>query len=73
MEFVGMLNFYCDMWCRQSHLISPLTPLMTKKSKFKWGPKQVQAPWLGKRCFGDVVMFSDLDPMAGITSLATDL
>ena len=42
-HFLGMVNFYRDMWRRRSHLIAPLTHLMNKKTKWKWGPEQQKA------------------------------
>lgn len=42
-QFLGMVNFYRDMWRRRSHLLSPLTALVGKKTNFKWGPEQQQA------------------------------
>ena len=34
--FVGLVNYYRDMWARQSHLLHPLTALMPTKARFKW-------------------------------------
>ena len=36
-HFLGMVNFYCDMWRRRSHLLAPLTELVGKEAKFEWG------------------------------------
>ena len=35
-EFIGIINYYRDMWARQSHLLHPLTALMLPKVDFKW-------------------------------------
>ena len=36
-RFIGMLNFYRDMWRHRSHMIAPLTELTGKNAKkFKW-------------------------------------
>ena len=42
-HFLGMVNFYRDMWRRRSHLIAPLTQLLGKGKKFKWGKEHQQA------------------------------
>ena len=35
-RFIGMINFYRDMWIRRSHILAPLTRLTSKKTKFVW-------------------------------------
>ena len=30
-QFIGMINFYCDMWQKRSELLAPLTTLTSKK------------------------------------------
>jgi len=42
-RFLGMVNFYRDMWRRRSHLIAPLTQLLGKGKKFNWGKEHQQA------------------------------
>ena len=34
--FIGVVNYYCDMWPRRSHKLVPLTILMSIKRRFKW-------------------------------------
>ena len=34
--FIGLLNYYSYTWSRRSHLLHPLTSLMTNKAKFKF-------------------------------------
>ena len=41
--FLGMVNFYRDMWHRRSHVLAPLTALISKDAKFKWEDKHQKA------------------------------
>ena len=34
--FIGVINYYRDMWDRRLHLLHPLTALTSPKVKFKW-------------------------------------
>jgi putative transposase len=36
LHFLGMVNFYRDMWRMRSHLLAPLSALVSPKVKFKW-------------------------------------
>ena len=42
-KFVGMVNYYRDMWIRRSYVLAPLTKLCGKGTKFSWGNKQQTA------------------------------
>jgi hypothetical protein len=42
-HFLGMINYYRDMWKRRSHYSAPLTGLVSKTAKFVWGTEQQQA------------------------------
>ena len=42
-HFLGMVNFYRDMWKRRSHLLAPLTTLVSKNEAFVWGQEQQNA------------------------------
>ena len=42
-HFLGMINYYRDMWQRRSHHSAPLTGLVSKTAKFIWGPEQQKA------------------------------
>ena len=33
-QFIGMNNFYCDMWQKRSELLAPLTALTSKNVKY---------------------------------------
>ena len=42
-RFIGLVNYYRDMWIRRSHVLAPLASLTSKKTKWKWGPEQSKA------------------------------
>ena len=35
-HFIGMINFYRDMWQKRSELLAPLTALTSKNVKYEW-------------------------------------
>ena len=35
-SFVGLINYYKDMWPKRAHILSPLTELCSTRTKFKW-------------------------------------
>ena len=35
-SFVGLINYYKDMWPKRAHILAPLTELCSSKRKFKW-------------------------------------
>ena len=35
-QFIGVLNYYRNMWSRLSHTLAPLTKITPSKVKFKW-------------------------------------
>jgi hypothetical protein len=41
--FLGMINYYQDMWRRRSHILAPLTAMCLAKAKFVWTDKEQKA------------------------------
>jgi hypothetical protein len=35
-RFIGMVNYYHDMWIRQSNVLAPLAALTSKTTPWKW-------------------------------------
>jgi len=42
-RFVGMINFYRDLYPKRAELLAPLTTLCGQNKKFHWGEEQEQA------------------------------
>jgi len=42
-SFIGVVNYYRDMWVRQSHVLAPLAALTSKTTKWKWEPQHRKA------------------------------
>jgi hypothetical protein len=38
-----MINYYRDMWQKRSHMLAPLTGLVSPRVQYKWGPEQQKA------------------------------
>ena len=49
-SFIGLLNYYRDMWPRRSHLLQPLTALTPSKVRFKWTEME-------KKVFDDIKQY----------------
>ena len=43
-QFIGMINFYRDMWQKRSEILAPLTALTSKSVKYDWKDEH-------KKCF----------------------
>ena len=42
-HFLGMVNYYHNMWQQHSHLMAPLSALVSNKTKFVWKEEQQKA------------------------------
>ena len=42
-RFIGLVNYYRDMWIRRSHVLAPLASLISKTTKWVWGPEHQKA------------------------------
>jgi hypothetical protein len=42
-HFIGMINYYSDMWQKRSHMLAQLTGLVRPIVKYKWGEEQHKA------------------------------
>ena len=35
-KFIGVMNYYHNMWARRSHMLAPLTRITSTRVNFKW-------------------------------------
>ena len=57
-HFLGMINYYRDMWRRRSHVLAPLTKLVGSTAKYIWGEEQRKAFEEIKRVISEETMLS---------------
>jgi hypothetical protein len=54
--FIGIVNYYRDMWFRRSELLAPLTSLASSKVKFEWHSSHQQVFDKIKKVIGTEVL-----------------
>ena len=42
-RFIGLVNYYRDMWIRRSHVLAPLASLTSKTTKWHWSAKEQES------------------------------
>ena len=57
-SFIGLVNYYRDMWIRRSHLLAPLAELTSKKVQFKWKERHREAFTAIKRVIAREVLLA---------------
>jgi RNase H-like domain found in reverse transcriptase len=57
-KFIGIINYYRDMWVRRSHVLAPLASLTSNKAKWSWEPQQEIAFQTAKKIIAREVMLA---------------
>ena len=57
-KFIGIVNYYRDMWIRRSHVLAPLAALTSKKTKWKWTDVHTECFEKAKRIISREVMLA---------------
>ncbi len=57
-SFIGVVNYYRDMWIRRSHILAPLATLTSTSTPWNWTEKQSKAFALAKRVIARQVMLA---------------
>ena len=57
-QFIGMINFYRDMWQKRSEIIAPLTALTSKNFKYDWKDEHQKCFDSIKRVIGREVLLA---------------
>ena len=62
-QFIGMINFYRDMWQKSSKLLAPLTALTSKNVKYDWKDEHQKCFDAIKRVIGRKYFWATLTSM----------
>jgi predicted aspartyl protease len=57
-RFIGLINYYRDMWIRRSDVLTPLTALVSKNAKWQWTDVEQKAFDTMKRIIAKEVLLS---------------
>ena len=57
-RFIGLINYYRDMWIRRSEVLTPLTALVSKNAKWQWTDVEQNAFDTMKRIISREVLLS---------------
>ena len=57
-KFIGMVNYYRDMWIRRSEVLAPLAALTSKTTKWEWTDQHSQAFQLMKNIVSKETLLS---------------
>ena len=57
-RFVGLVNYYRDMWRKRAHVLAPITKICSTKVKFKWNDVDNNYFIAMKNIVGRDVLFS---------------
>jgi hypothetical protein len=73
-RFIGMVNYYRDMWVHRSELLTPLTSMTSKNVKFNWTDEHQKAFEYIKKiiCREVMLTFPDFSKPFHIYTYASD-
>jgi RNase H-like domain found in reverse transcriptase len=57
-SFLGIVNYYRDMWIRRSHVLAPLASLTSTNAKWNWGKLQKKAFAMANRIIAREVLLA---------------
>jgi len=60
-SFIGVVNYYHDMWIRRSHVLAPLAALASKTRKWKWESQHQKAFAMAKKVTAKETLLACLD------------